>query len=90
MAEADIAALIREAMILTLKLAGPPLLAGLAVGLIVSLVQAVTQINEAALAFVPKLLALCATLFLLATYMRANLTDYMQRVFDAMVAVGGS
>ncbi len=90
MAEADIAALIREAMILTLKLAGPPLLAGLAVGLIVSVVQAVTQINEAALAFVPKLLALCLTLFLLAPFMRASLTDYMHRLFDAMVAVGGS
>ena len=90
MAEADVAALIREAMIVTLKLAGPPLLAGLAVGLVVSLGQAVTQINEAALAFVPKVLALCATLFLLGPFMRATLTDFMHRLFDAVIAAGGS
>ena len=90
MTEADVAALIREAMIVTLKLAAPPLLVGLAVGVVISLVQAVTQINEAALAFVPKVMALCATLFLLGPFMRATLVDYMHRLFDAVIAVGGS
>ena len=90
MTEGDVAALLREAMIVTIKLGGPPLLAGLAVGLIVSLIQAVTQINESALAFVPKVIALCTTLFLLGPFMRATLTDYMHRLFDAMIVVGGS
>lgn len=90
MAETDIAALMREAMLVTLKLGGPPLLAGLAVGLVVSLLQAVTQLSDATLAFVPKVLALFATLFVLGPFMLATLTDYTHRLFDAVIAVGGS
>ena len=80
----------REAMLVMLKLGGPPLLVGLAVGLVVSLLQAITQINEATLAFVPKVLALCATLLLLGPFMLSTLSDYTRRLFDALVAVGGS
>ena len=58
MNDADIAVLLRDGMLVMLKLGGPPLLVALAVGLVVSLLQAVTQINEATLAFVPKVLAL--------------------------------
>ena len=60
MNDADIALLLRDGMLVMLKLGGPPLLVALAVGLLVALLQAVTQINEATLAFVPKVLALCA------------------------------
>jgi flagellar biosynthesis protein FliQ len=90
MAEADVASLVREAILVMLKLGGPPLLVGLAVGLIVSLLQAVTQINEATLAFVPKVLALCAALVLLGPFMLATLSDYTHLLFDRMVAIGGS
>ena len=60
MNESDIANLIRESMLVLLKLAGPLLLVGLVVGLVISVLQAVTQINEATLAFVPKVIALAA------------------------------
>lgn len=90
MAEADVASLVREAILVMLKLGGPPLLVGLAVGLIVSLLQAVTQINEATLAFVPKVLALCAALVLLGPFMLATLSDYTHLLFDRMVAIGAS
>jgi flagellar biosynthesis protein FliQ len=90
MAEADVASLVREAILVMLKLGGPPLLVGLAVGLVVSLLQAVTQINEATLAFVPKVLALCAALVLLGPFMLATLSDYTHLLFDRMVAIGGS
>lgn len=90
MVEADVASLVREAILVMLKLGGPPLLVGLAVGLIVSLLQAVTQINEATLAFVPKVLALCAALVLLGPFMLATLSDYTHLLFDRMVAIGGS
>jgi flagellar biosynthesis protein FliQ len=90
MAESDVAALVREAMVVMLKVGGPPLLAGLAVGLVVSLVQAITQINESALAFVPKALALCAALVLLGPFMLATLSDYTRQLFDKLVAIGGS
>jgi flagellar biosynthetic protein FliQ len=90
MTDIDVAALIREAMILMLKLGGPPLLAGLVVGLVISLVQAVTQINEATLAFVPKVLAIGGTLVLLGPFMSSALNAYMVHLFAAMVTVGGS
>jgi flagellar biosynthetic protein FliQ len=89
MNEADIGTLLREAMLVMLKLGGPPLLAGLVVGLLVSLLQAVTQISEATLAFVPKLIALGVTLVLLGPFMLTTLQDYTHRLFDALVALGG-
>ena len=86
MNEADVGALIREAMLVMLRLGGPPLMISLAVGLLVSLLQAVTQINEATLAFVPKVLAIGAALLFLGPFMFAELSTYMRLVFDRMVA----
>jgi len=82
--------LLRDGMLVMLKLAGPPLLATLVVGLLVALVQAITQINEATLAFVPKILALGAALVLLGPFMVATLTSYTHLLLDRLVAVGGS
>jgi flagellar biosynthesis protein FliQ len=90
MNDADIAFLLRDGMIVMLKLGGPPLLVALAVGLLVALLQAITQINEATLAFVPKMLALCAALVLLGPFMMATLSGYTHLLFDRLVAIGGS
>jgi flagellar biosynthetic protein FliQ len=90
MNDADIAMLMRDGMLVMLKLGGPPLLVTLFVGLLVALVQAVTQINEATLAFVPKILALGAALALLGPFMTATLTSYTHLLLDRLVAVGGS
>ena len=90
MDEAGVAAVVHEAMLVTLKLGGPPLLVGLAVGLVVSMLQAVTQIHEATLAFVPKVLALALTLALLGSFMLTTLSDYTRLLFDRLIAIGGS
>jgi flagellar biosynthetic protein FliQ len=90
MQEADVGALLHAAMLLVVKLGGPPLLAALAVGLLISLLQSVTQINESTLAFVPKLLAIGATLLLLGGFMQASLGDFMHLLFDRLIAVGGT
>jgi flagellar biosynthesis protein FliQ len=90
MNDADIAMLLRDGMLVMLKLGGPPLLATLVVGLLVALIQAVTQINEATLAFVPKVVALGATLILLGPFMIATLSSYTRLLLDRLVAVGGS
>lgn len=90
MTEVDIAALVREGMLVMLKLGGPPLIAGLAVGLVVALLQAVTQINEQTLAFVPKALAVGFVMVLLGSFMTTALSDYTRLLLDRMVAVGGS
>jgi flagellar biosynthetic protein FliQ len=90
MDNADIGVLLRDGMLVMLKLGGPPLLVALAVGLLVSLLQAVTQINEATLAFGPKVIALGAALVLLGPFMLSTLSGYANVLFDRLIAIGGS
>jgi flagellar biosynthetic protein FliQ len=90
MDDADIGVMLRDGMLVMLKLGGPPLMVALVVGLLVALLQAITQINEATLAFVPKVLALCAALVLLGPYMLSTLTAYTHVLFDRLIAIGGS
>jgi flagellar biosynthetic protein FliQ len=87
MGEGDVGAALHATMIVTLKMGGPALLAALTVGVFMSLVQAITQINEATLAFVPKAAVIIGTLALMGPFMLA--TDYTQALFDQMIALGG-
>jgi len=89
MQDTDVAALLRDCMLVVLKLGGPPLIAALAIGLVMSLVQAVTQINEQTLAFLPKVVGIGATLVLAGAFMLETLTTYTHGLFDRLVAVGG-
>lgn len=89
MGNVEVAAALRETLWIVLKLGGPLLLVALAVGLVVSLIQAVTQINEATLVFLPKLLALFGAMALLGPFMAATLTDYTHVLMDRLVLVGG-
>ncbi|MDA8249451.1 MAG: flagellar biosynthetic protein FliQ [Rhodospirillales bacterium] len=84
----EIGALLHQAAVVVLKLGGPPLLAGLLAGVIMSLLQAVTQIHEQAVAFVPKMVAVVAVLLLLGSMMMATLSDFTRMVFDRLIAVG--
>jgi flagellar biosynthetic protein FliQ len=81
--------LLREGMLVTLYVGGPPLLAALAVGMVISLLQAATQINEQTLAFVPKVAVIGVTLVVLGSFMMATLTTFTHTLFDRLVAVGG-
>jgi len=90
MNEADIASVVRDGMMVTLKIGGPLLAMALAAGLLVAFVQAVTQINEATLAFIPKLLVIGLTLILLGPFMFATLSNYTLLLFDRIIAVGGT
>lgn len=67
-----------------LMVASPVLLVVLVVGLVVSLFQAVTQINEATLAFVPKLVAALAVLAIGGPWMLSMLVDYIRRTIEAI------
>jgi flagellar biosynthetic protein FliQ len=88
MSEVELAALAREAVWVLLKLATPLLLTALVVGVMVALMQALTQVNEATLIFVPKLLAIGAVLMLLASFFMQTLSDYTAGLFDRIVAMG--
>lgn len=89
MDDAGVAAALRDTLLVVLKLGGPPLLALLAVGLVVSLIQAVTQVNEATLVFLPKALVLGGALALLGPFMMATLSDFTRTLMDRLVLVGG-
>lgn len=90
MGEGDVGAAMREAVIVVLKLGGPPLVVALLVGLVVSLLQAVTQIHEQTLSAVPKIAAVICTVVVLGPFMLTTLNDFARLVFDRLVAVGGS
>jgi flagellar biosynthetic protein FliQ len=90
MNEADIAELMRLTFMVILKLAGPLLAVALVVGLVVAMLQAVTQINEATVVFIPKFLGIGAVLLLLGVSMFATLADFTHFLIDRMVATGGS
>ncbi len=74
--------LAREALWLTLSLAAPLLLAGLAVALIVSLFQAATQNLEPTLSFVPKLLVMAVVLALVGGWMGGRLVEFTQELLS--------
>lgn len=90
MNEADIGELMRQTFMLILKLSGPLLAVALVVGLLVAMLQAVTQINEATLVFIPKLLGIGAVLLLTGVSMFGSLADFTRLLIDRMVATGGS
>ena len=74
--------LVREALIITLKIAAPILLAGIVVGLIISLLQSVTQIQDQTLAFVPKILVMVIALVVLLPWITMRLLDYSASLFS--------
>ncbi|MBK9019720.1 MAG: flagellar biosynthesis protein FliQ [Sulfuritalea sp.] len=79
----------RGAVELTLMISAPLFIAALVTGLIVSIFQAATQINEATLSFVPKLVAIFVTLILAGPWMITMLTDYMRRLYESIPGVIG-
>jgi flagellar biosynthetic protein FliQ len=72
-----------------LIVAAPVLLTVLAVGLIVSIIQAATQINEQTLSFVPKIVAAVAVLAIAGPWMMTTLVEYLQRTLQAIPTVVG-
>ena len=78
----------QEAIWLTIKLSSPIMLIGLVVGLIISLFQALTQIQEMTLSFVPKMIAIFFAIFVLLPAMMVNLVSFTQTIADHIVNAG--
>jgi flagellar biosynthetic protein FliQ len=74
----------RQAMEVTLMVAAPLLLAALVIGLVVSIFQAATQINEATLSFIPKLVGVFVTLVVAGPWMLSVMLDYMRQVLTGI------
>lgn len=90
MTDPQLGGALRDAVLLAVRLGGPALGASLAVGLVVSLLQAVTQVNEASLTFLPKIAAVTAVLFLTGGFMTEALIGYAHTIFSAIATVGGT
>ena len=74
----------RQAIEVTLLIAAPMLVTALVVGLIISIFQAATQLNESTLQFVPKLVAMFVVLLLAGPWMLQYMIDYIQRLFGSI------
>lgn len=78
-----------QAMQTTLIVAAPVLLVVLIIGLVVSIFQAATQINEQTLSFIPKLVGVVASLVVAGPWMLATMVDYMRTVFTSIPTLAG-
>jgi flagellar biosynthesis protein FliQ len=70
-----------QAMTLALEIAGPMLLVGLVIGLIVSVFQAVTQIQEQSLSFIPKIVGVAVLIVILGPWMLGQMVTYAQNLY---------
>lgn len=88
MNSADVMEVSREAVVVMLKIGSPVLLLALTVGLVVSLFQALTQMQEMTLTFVPKALVIVLSLMLFLPFMLGVLVTFTESLMDRIVALG--
>ncbi len=76
----------REAIFVLLKVSGPFMIIALAVGLVIALFQALTQVQEMTLVFVPKIVAIFITLLIMLPFMGTMLSSLMTMIFDRIAS----
>lgn len=77
--------ILREGIWVALKIGGPMLIASMAVGVLVAIFQAATQIHEQTLSFIPKLLLIVAFLLLAGGWMLTTVQDFTRMIFSQMI-----
>ena len=87
MTNGDVADLMYKVFIMALQLGGPVLVVSMAVGIIISILQAATQIHEQTLTFVPKLLVIAIILVFTGSNMLQSLQDFTKEVFALITAI---
>lgn len=90
MNETEVIEICREAILVMLKVVGPIMLAGLITGIIVSLIQTVTQIQEQSLTFIPKMLVIFGMTIWLLPFMMATLTTFTHMLSDRIIQIGAA
>lgn len=86
----EVIAIVQEALFLLLKISTPIMLVALVVGLAVALFQALTQIQEMTLTFVPKIIAIFFCVMLILPWMLSNMTDFMESITDRIITIEDS
>lgn len=89
MSDAQVLEIMTNAMLLASKLAGPLLLTALALGVVVSLIQTVTQIQEMTLTFVPKVLAIMVVLIASGNWMLREATSFTFQLWNSIPTFAG-
>ncbi len=87
MSQSDILELFYAAMYAAFKLAAPLLIASIAIGLLVSIFQAATQIHEQTLTFVPKVLVIALILLVTGSWMLTTMTEFFNLIFDKIAGM---
>ena len=77
----------KEAMLVAFKLAGPLLIVSIIVGLVIAIFQAATQIHEQTLTFVPKLIVIAVVLLATGSWMLNTFDGFVQRLFEIMASL---
>jgi flagellar biosynthetic protein FliQ len=85
----DAVDLVRHALVLALTISAPMLLCGLIVGIIVSLIQAVTQIQEQTLTFIPKVVAMAVVIVIAGPWMLGQIVTYTQNLYQSIPSLVG-
>jgi flagellar biosynthesis protein FliQ len=80
--------LVKQAVFTCLSVAGPMLIVGLVTGLVVGIFQAVTQVHEMTLTFIPKIVAVAVALVIFMPWMLAKLTGFSLFAFEKMITLG--
>ena len=88
MNEAAVVEVGREALWVILKIAGPIMASGLAIGILIALFQALTTIQEMTLTFVPKIIVIFTAVIIFLPWMMQTVTVFTQQLFDRMISLG--
>ncbi len=78
----------REALFVILKVSGPIMMAGLAIGLLIALFQALTTIQEMTLTFVPKILVIFIAIVVSLPFMLTTVVEFANGLFDRIISLG--
>ena len=87
MSQGDILAIVKDAVYTALLMAAPFLVASLAIGLIISVLQAATQIQEQNISFVPKIVAVALLLILLGSWLMTQMSEFTTRTFSNIASM---
>lgn len=87
MTQGQVMDLMQSAILVALKLTAPMLLVSIAIGLVVAIFQAATQIHEQTLTFVPKILALAVLLLVMGSWMMTVMNDFVNELFTRIAAL---
>lgn len=87
MDQAFLSGVLQEAVMTILTVSAPLLIVALVIGVVVSVLQATTQINEQTLVFIPKIVGMLLMLVLLGSWMMTRLSDYTVKLYDQILQI---